>query len=829
MEGIFDVDNIRLDETEHLNLVINKLDSAIIKIKSKLYTGVHQYSIAIDNDDWYDIQYKKGYNSWYETILEDYNRTRKQVYFARMDFKLQFISNNFKNEEKSTIYIGKSMLELDNDILVYDWRSPVGQKYYLKNIVEFDFEKYHYILELRRALTVEGEKLVDYFDEYCKGIDYTSFNITDPFLLKVLKEKRNVPKLTDIIQTIQQKQINIINQDQKKSMIIQGCAGSGKTMILLHRLSYLLYNDPSLDTKNIKIITPNHNFSLFIDELSHSLGISSIQRITIEQYYRQILETKKIIYKLLKPQNEFESGKTDFLSFVYSLEFKIMCQQMYDETFKKFYNKYNVDTINDFFESLKEEGVNFNFVDDIKTIGRLSITRSKLNEKIDLVKSNNIRLEKMQQDQDFISKLMLLESYYQKYTQLLILKTNHEIEINKLNLLMEQRDKDKTIVSILRSLFSRSRETSNSYNALTKNLLDLNNEFSETLNKCNEIIDSINDIVHNLPYVIKGDKELSTRSQKYTLNDISQSFFNETYKNVLQNPDINNTSLKNEMNKLGSQINSLESQNKAVLEHRSIDDLESLSNMIGKLIEYYDNTDFFYEIVGRLYDAKHQSIYNKKFFGISRKLELRHILYLHLIYLKICLPSFITQDTMIYIDEAQEINLGELILLKDIASETTSFNLYGDLKQRFNPIGIASWDQVRFINLVYELNENYRNTIEVTNYINKSLNINMLPIGITGGLVYTISLESLLSCIIYEQELDNKSRIAILYTCEKIKNEINNIVNNIEVKKTENISILHLHNAKGLEFEIVYCITEEMTLSELYVAYTRALYKLYII
>ena len=41
-------------------------------------------------------------------------------------------------------------------------------------------------------------------------------------------------------------------------MIVQGCAGSGKSMIMLHRLPIILYDNPnSLKRTNLFIITPS--------------------------------------------------------------------------------------------------------------------------------------------------------------------------------------------------------------------------------------------------------------------------------------------------------------------------------------------------------------------------------------------------------------------------------------------------------------------------------------------------------------------------------------------------------------------------------------------
>lgn len=63
----------------------------------------------------------------------------------------------------------------------------------------------------------------------------------DELLTKYLaKSKKAV--LGEIIATIQQEQNAIIRTSPKTNIIVQGVAGSGKTTVAMHRISYILYN-----------------------------------------------------------------------------------------------------------------------------------------------------------------------------------------------------------------------------------------------------------------------------------------------------------------------------------------------------------------------------------------------------------------------------------------------------------------------------------------------------------------------------------------------------------------------------------------------------------
>ena len=62
----------------------------------------------------------------------------------------------------------------------------------------------------------------------------SSFTLTDPFLIQVLKLRKKQHSLVDIIATIQENQNAIVDENINQNIVVQGCAGSGKTMVLLH-------------------------------------------------------------------------------------------------------------------------------------------------------------------------------------------------------------------------------------------------------------------------------------------------------------------------------------------------------------------------------------------------------------------------------------------------------------------------------------------------------------------------------------------------------------------------------------------------------------------
>jgi DNA helicase IV len=245
--------DVFVEESSKLTNVLALLTKQIQNlIKNKPYPDVNVYSVGWDYEERQDLQYKKECNSKVDEQIATLKEYEDSPYFARMDFRV-----SKETVENQVMYIGKKGLNIDSSQLVYDWRSPIGKKYYMKSMICFDYNGFDYSLQLRRSLEISQGILKWYHDEYVQGDELFNKGVTDPFLVDALRAKRADHKLTDIIKTIQENQNAIINYPASKSFIVQGCAGSGKTMILLHRLSQIIFNNPKSDLSKIKIITPN--------------------------------------------------------------------------------------------------------------------------------------------------------------------------------------------------------------------------------------------------------------------------------------------------------------------------------------------------------------------------------------------------------------------------------------------------------------------------------------------------------------------------------------------------------------------------------------------
>ena len=174
--------------------------------------------------------------------VQGYRPFFEEPYFARMDL----IDNV---EGYNSYYIGKKG---DIRLEILDWRTPVARRYYQKSCSTFTFNEYEYKTVLRRAIRTKSGKVLAFKNEYLSLKDYLSAeeiadrdeeNVLDPFLREIIKNRKQESAVKDIIETIQEKQYEIITCPEDSNFVLQGCAGSGKTMVMLHRLSYLMYNN----------------------------------------------------------------------------------------------------------------------------------------------------------------------------------------------------------------------------------------------------------------------------------------------------------------------------------------------------------------------------------------------------------------------------------------------------------------------------------------------------------------------------------------------------------------------------------------------------------
>ncbi|EMR06040.1 Helicase IV [Bhargavaea cecembensis DSE10] len=225
---------------------------------------------------------------------EELEAVLQNPYFSRIHFKKE-------GEGAELLYIGKTSLfhrETQEPVIV-DWRSPVANVYYDGRIGEVTYEvngeenRGH--LYAKRQYKIEGGKLADIRD-----VDLTT---NDELLQEALSGKADV-RLTEIVSTIQKEQNEIIRANLKRPIIVQGAAGSGKTTIALHRISYFLYTmGGNFPADKLMILAPSELFIGYISDVLPELGVDKIRQTTFEQF---VLGATGLKLKVADPNRKLE-------------------------------------------------------------------------------------------------------------------------------------------------------------------------------------------------------------------------------------------------------------------------------------------------------------------------------------------------------------------------------------------------------------------------------------------------------------------------------------------------------------------------------------------
>lgn len=233
-------------------------------------------SMMAESDLQVSIMQSKG------NYLQRLFRIQNKPYFGSIRFK--------EDDEESDIYIGITHVEDKLSYYVHDWRSPICSMFY-----DFETGPAHYKapggvisgeITRKRQYIIENAELKNIFDN--------DLNISDSLLQEVLAEESS-DKMKNIVNTIQEEQNKVIRNTEDKNLIVEGIAGSGKTSVALHRIAFLLYRIPNLNSSNVVVFTPNKVFSEYISNVLPELGEDNTYSMTFYDLLCQnISEYKKI-------------------------------------------------------------------------------------------------------------------------------------------------------------------------------------------------------------------------------------------------------------------------------------------------------------------------------------------------------------------------------------------------------------------------------------------------------------------------------------------------------------------------------------------------------
>ena len=223
-----------------------------------------------------------------ESVINKRKRLTKILaipYFGRIDFL-----EKKENSKVMPTYIGIHTFydPESRATLIHDWRAPVSSMFYDHELGEAGYRspsgEIKGVISLKRQYRIRGGKM-EFMIE-------SALTVHDDILQKELSSNAD-DKMKNIVATIQREQNRIIRNEDIRTLIIQGVAGSGKTSIALHRIAYLLYTfRDSISSKDILIISPNKVLSDYISNVLPELGEETVPETSMEQILSGVLEHK---------------------------------------------------------------------------------------------------------------------------------------------------------------------------------------------------------------------------------------------------------------------------------------------------------------------------------------------------------------------------------------------------------------------------------------------------------------------------------------------------------------------------------------------------------
>ena len=334
----------------------------------------------------YDVNFNAKLTNAELSRLKKLRKAYDNPYFGKIDLEI--------DGEKEEIYVGLIQIMENFENVVTDWRSPIASLFYNSRLGNTSYKAPMGMiscnLEQRKQIKIKNGKI--------KRILGSDLYINDDELQEVLS-KSSSGKMKNIVSTIQEEQNEIIRNLKDDKILVQGCAGSGKTSVALHRLAYLLYNDQKSTSENMLILSPSDTFSSYISNVLPELGEDNVMQTTFSDFansfvykFNKIESFTEFISRYYEDINSNEENRMN--AFKFSKEYK----EALDKYIKRLTNSYR------FKDDFSYGGLTIpnSYMNDI--LNSFSNDKTSLQDRIELIADDILHLYK---DKKSLSKVAL--------------------------------------------------------------------------------------------------------------------------------------------------------------------------------------------------------------------------------------------------------------------------------------------------------------------------------------------------------------------------------------------------------------------------------------
>ena len=214
---------------------------------------------------------RDNFSVMYSQQLAQLNAAENGLCFGRLEFN-----------DGGLRYIGRLGIHSDSGDyaqLLMDWRADAARPFYLATAASPGD------VRVRRHLRTKGRTLIDLDDEVldlAHADPSRREGLTGESALLAALNTSRTGSMTDIVETIQAEQDEIIRAPMPGALVVQGGPGTGKTAVALHRAAFLLYTfRRQLEKRGVLVVGPNATFLRYIGQVLPSLGETSVLLSTI--------------------------------------------------------------------------------------------------------------------------------------------------------------------------------------------------------------------------------------------------------------------------------------------------------------------------------------------------------------------------------------------------------------------------------------------------------------------------------------------------------------------------------------------------------------------
>ena len=704
--------------------------------------------------------------------------------------------------------------------------------------------------ELLRDVEISGrtlKKVVQFFPDL---VDEHHID-ADELLEKRLEENRSNAQLRNIIKTLQSSQFQIIRAPLDTSFVVQGCAGSGKTQCLIHRLFFMRAELDDRGWEKVLLITPTRLFRNYSQGLMQRYHLTDVADLSLADLYQSVLSAFDPRFK--NRQYQFELTE-EFLP---------------DDYLRQVYDEGQIRTITEEIDRAVKTHVQeaLKLLDLPDLPGDMDAALvSKLVGQLDMaIQKFDDRAEKLSEDPEYMEHLEALERLEkqletlgkrrdmleQAREQLKLERSEYDrlkLEIglaeDELKLWQEQmfklrgerQDRHRETIRTIRSTDQTSLSDWNRYRKSLYAVFDACSDFGERFQRDRETERYLEEIA------ALSREDLVTFTDGKTERDWLHRFSDRRRRNDAQLAELHDKiqAINESIEAHSSWLRAFASEDDDIQNQRHTyrAGLERARYYLGRI----ESSLFEQEVWNALAPLKERcgiSVLRveKAEDGHQRQTRILYtsdLLFYLLIYLRLHKTDLLPKYRMICIDEGQDLHSADYRMLRRLFPNAV-FNVFGDVAQTLHEAcGITDWERETGISQKYILDTNYRNTAATVDFCNCTFHWDMRYVGTVRAGDKPILCQDRGALRRAAEDADSvvivKERSSLEALCRDTGIPIDRfsfLDTTAEAPEKGKLSCYSVFAAKGLEFPRALVYARGMTNNQRTVACTRAMQMLY--